>query len=86
MPQPFQQSRPRQASRNRVRWPGSALAATLVATMAAAQSSPTLQTAGQSLLTLDEALREIATHSSATVTSRLDLGAATESTRRAEAR
>ena len=80
MPQLHQHKHPRQPIRNRVRRPGSALAAALVASLAAAQSSPT----GQPLMTPDEALREIAAHSTASVTSRLDLGAAMESTKRAE--
>jgi outer membrane protein TolC len=59
-----------------------ALAAVMIASTATAQSPPAQ---GPSLLTLDEVLREIAAHSTAAVTSKLDVGAAEESTKAAEA-
>lgn len=59
-----------------------ALAAALVAANATTQTTASL---GSPELTLAEALREIAAHSTAAVTAGLDLDAARESTRRAQA-
>lgn len=85
MPEADRRNRPRRAIRTWPRRPGWVLAAALLATAAAAQPSPTSRDANQPPLTLDEALRQIAAHSSAAVTSALDLAAAKETTRRAQA-
>ena len=73
---------PQGTRRARLTLAGAALAAVLVASAGAPQSLPAQ---APSLLTLDEVLREIAAHSTAAVTSKLDVGAAKEGTNRAEA-
>lgn len=82
MPQLHRDRRARRPEPARLTLARAALAALLIASTGAAQAPPVQ---GPPLLTLDEALREIAAHSTAAVTSRLDIGAAEESTKRAEA-